>query len=736
MTSISADTHKYGYALKGTSTVLFRDRALRNAAYFFLPDWSGGKYFSPGNGRLALRRAARRDMVGNGRDGARGLPPPCRADLRHLRGDAGRGASHAELRLLGGPTFLFAFTSDDFDIYHVNDRMKERGWRFNGLQYPNALHMAVTRPQTQPGVAEAFAADLADAVAYAREHAGEPAASAAIYGGVPGGHDARGRRASSHGHGADPRRAAGRPSREDAGGRSPEPSTPSPSTWARAAPRSGWCRSRGERPGGSTSRCRRAARPAARREQDAQEWWDLIAGAARRGLAGGASPPTASSPSPSPGSGRARVPVDERGLPVGALRHVAGRARPRPQSRAHRRARWPGSTPSARADLGPPQRRRPVARRRGPDQPPASSSSATGPRSARAARWYLEPVDYLAMRFTGRAAASPASMTAAWLTDNRRLDRLRRTTPRSCAWRHRRGEAAAAGADRLGDRTGARRRRRRSRAARGRAGRHRDARPARGGRRLAARSASTATHMAISTTGWISCPLRARRPTSATRWPACRGSAWPLPPREQPSTPPASASSGARAQVFDAEPPATYEDVLALAASAAPGSGGVVFTPWLAGKRSPVERPPARGGWHNLSLATTRSQLVRAVLEGVACNARWLHDAVERFAGDAPGPDPHRRRRRAVGPVVPDRRRRSRAADRTGGGPADAVLRGATLLAGAGLGAIALDDVRDWSRSIGSSSPDPATRETYDRLYSEFPGLYKAQRKMFARLNG
>ena len=47
--------------------------------------------------------------------------------------------------------------------------------------------MAVTRPQTQPGVAEAFDADLDDAVAYAREHAGEPAQSSAVYGGVSGG---------------------------------------------------------------------------------------------------------------------------------------------------------------------------------------------------------------------------------------------------------------------------------------------------------------------------------------------------------------------------------------------------------------------------------------------------------------------------------------------------------------------------------------------------------------------
>jgi hypothetical protein len=88
---------------------------------------------------------------------------------------------------MGTPTFCFSFTSDDFDIYHVNDFMRTRGWRFNGQQYPNSIHMAVTRPQTQPGVADAFAADLDDAVQYAREHKDETPKSGSIYGGIPGG---------------------------------------------------------------------------------------------------------------------------------------------------------------------------------------------------------------------------------------------------------------------------------------------------------------------------------------------------------------------------------------------------------------------------------------------------------------------------------------------------------------------------------------------------------------------
>jgi glutamate/tyrosine decarboxylase-like PLP-dependent enzyme len=187
VTTISADTHKYGYALKGTSVLSFRDKALRNAQYFFLTDWSGGKYCSPGmegsrsGGLLASTWAA---MVSLGWDGYLGYARKI-FDTSFAMQDAVR--SHPELRILGQPTFLFSFTSDEFDVYHVNDFMRQRGWRFNGQQYPNALHMAVTRPQTQPGVVERFAADLDDAIAYAHEHAAEAPMSGAIYGGVAGG---------------------------------------------------------------------------------------------------------------------------------------------------------------------------------------------------------------------------------------------------------------------------------------------------------------------------------------------------------------------------------------------------------------------------------------------------------------------------------------------------------------------------------------------------------------------
>jgi sphinganine-1-phosphate aldolase len=165
----------------------FADKALRNDQYFYRTDWSGGKYCSPGmdgsrsGGLLAATWAA---MVHLGRSGYRRYAERIFATSAAMQ-EAVR--EHRSLRLMGKPTFLFSFTSDEFEIYLVNDFLRLRGWRMNGQQYPNALHMAVTRPQTQPGVVERWQGDLADAVDYAQEHRDEPAKSGAIYGGVAGG---------------------------------------------------------------------------------------------------------------------------------------------------------------------------------------------------------------------------------------------------------------------------------------------------------------------------------------------------------------------------------------------------------------------------------------------------------------------------------------------------------------------------------------------------------------------
>lgn len=183
VTTISADTHKYGYGPKGTSVLLFRDKSLRRHQYYVRSDWKGGMYVSPGIGGSrsgGLIAATWAVMVALGRQGYLEKARRIFETAFALQTEIGK---HPELRLMGQPTFCLSFTSDEFDIYHVNDFMKRRGWRFNGQQFPSAIHMCVTGPQTQAGVVERFAADLAEAVAYAKNPDQPIPHSGALYGG-------------------------------------------------------------------------------------------------------------------------------------------------------------------------------------------------------------------------------------------------------------------------------------------------------------------------------------------------------------------------------------------------------------------------------------------------------------------------------------------------------------------------------------------------------------------------
>lgn len=184
-----------------------------------------------------------------------------------------------------------------------------------------------------------------------------------------------------------------------------------------------------------------------------------------------------------------------------------------------------------------------------------------------------------------------------------------------------------------------------------------------------------------------------------------------------------------------AVPAGVYGRIDAAAGSSPPGSGGVIFTPWLNGERTPVEDHRLRGGWHNLSLRTTRAELVRAVLEGVAFNSRWLLRTVERFTGKAfpslnfvGGGAQSEVWCRILADVLD---RPIRQVDN----PVHANTRGAALLAGIALRRTAPDDVAKTVRITQTFAPDRAVRATYDELYREFRNLHKKTRGIYARLN-
>ena len=183
VTSISADTHKYGYALKGSSVLLYRDKDLRKRQYFTYPDWPGGLYVSPGfagsrsGGILASTWAA---LVATGESGYIAAADAIMRTATTIKEGI---RAMPELEVIGDPLFLVAFKpAADLDIYLINDSLIAQGWRMIALQYPPALHFCVTRPNTAPGLAEAFLEALRSGVAYATENKGKKARSGAVYG--------------------------------------------------------------------------------------------------------------------------------------------------------------------------------------------------------------------------------------------------------------------------------------------------------------------------------------------------------------------------------------------------------------------------------------------------------------------------------------------------------------------------------------------------------------------------
>jgi sphinganine-1-phosphate aldolase len=182
VTSMSADTHKFGYAAKGTSVVLYRGAELRWHQYFTATEWPGGLYFSPtlaGSRPGGLSAACWAAMVATGEDGyleATGRVLETGAAIRDGI------AAIPQLRVLGDPLWVVAFASDTVDVYRVLERMTRRGWSLNGLHRPAAVHLCVTLRHTRPGVAERFLADLRASVAEALSQPTDDRGLAPVYG--------------------------------------------------------------------------------------------------------------------------------------------------------------------------------------------------------------------------------------------------------------------------------------------------------------------------------------------------------------------------------------------------------------------------------------------------------------------------------------------------------------------------------------------------------------------------
>jgi xylulokinase len=358
------------------------------------------------------------------------------------------------------------------------------------------------------------------------------------------------------------------------------------------------------------------------------------------------------------------------------------------------------------------------------------------PQAYRAASVFLEPKDWLNLRLTGRAVASFDSIALHWVTDNRDPARIRYDPallrlagiaagklPELVAATDIVGPLLPGPAAALGVPAGL---------------------PVVAGtpdlHSAAIGSGATRdfqAHLYVGTSSWLTCHVPFKK-TDLLRNIASLPSAIPgryVVADEQETAGAALAFLRDRVLFPGGAPPGAYREFDRMAAAAPPGSGGVIFTPWLYGERTPVEDRFVRAGFHNLSLSTTRDELVRSVFEGVALNTRWLLGAVERFTGRRLEPI------RFIGGGARSAVWCQIFADVLGraieqvADPVNANARGAGMLAAVALGDLTFDEIPDRVRVDRSYRPDPAAARLYAMLFDEFVGLYRRNHRAHARLN-
>ncbi len=344
---------------------------------------------------------------------------------------------------------------------------------------------------------------------------------------------------------------------------------------------------------------------------------------------------------------------------------------------------------------------------------------------------FLEPVDYLNFRLTGKSSASFDSIAAHWVTDNRTIDDVHyddRLLEMTGLERTKLPDLVPPGST-VGTVT---------REAAGELGLPPGLPVVTGSGDVhsavfgSGAVADFAAHLYIGTSSWISghVPFKKTAPTSnVASIPAALAGRYLIADEHE--------TAGACLTFLrdNMGIVSTFDEMNALVDSVPAGSGRVLFTPWLNGERSPVDDHTVRGGFHNLSLATTRAQLVRAVYEGVAYNSRWLFQAVEKFAGRTIpslafiGGGANSDQWAQIHADVVGRPIRQVAE------PMLANVRGAGLCTLLALDRISVANIPQMVTVARTYEPDPSTAPEYDLLFDEFVTLYKQTKGIFKRLN-
>ncbi|MCX7650434.1 MAG: FGGY-family carbohydrate kinase [Flavobacteriales bacterium] len=355
---------------------------------------------------------------------------------------------------------------------------------------------------------------------------------------------------------------------------------------------------------------------------------------------------------------------------------------------------------------------------------------------------FLEPVDYLNFRLTGRRCASFDSITVHWLTDNRRADAVvyhegliratgldARKLPELVATGRWIGTVSTQAAAELGIPTTA------------------QVLTACGDIHSAAVGSGATQdwipHFYIGTSSWL-IPHVPRKITDLQNnigaLPAALPGRYILANEQE--------AAGKCLQflrdnvLFDQDslshgeaPTEFYKKLDETAVQSPAGSEGLIFFPWLNGERTPYEDHHMRGGFFNLHLRHRRCHILRSVLEGVALNARLILEALQKHA-------PHRIERVHM----------------IGGGAQSALwcritadvmhvrvlqiaqsqqcnTRGAAILALLAAGLIPRENLEKWAPVENVWDPDPANVKIYQKSFEVFKRYYSCNKKFWKQLN-
>jgi xylulokinase len=355
---------------------------------------------------------------------------------------------------------------------------------------------------------------------------------------------------------------------------------------------------------------------------------------------------------------------------------------------------------------------------------------------------FLEPKDYLNLKFTGRFTATYDSIACTWITDNRDANNIKYddTLLRVAGVEREKFPDLCASTDVVGpllpelcERFGLRR----------------DVVVIGGSPDLhsAAVGAGTtrdfSSHLYVGTSSWIACHVPRKMTDIAHNMAALPAG---IPGRyillnEQETA--GACLSQLRDHVFFADdalsnghkPDDVYKLFDRVAGSAPAGSGRLIFLPWLYGERTPVEDAMLRGAFFNYSLSTERSHLVRSVLEGIAYNSRWLLTHVENFIGHELS------ELRFIGggaksdlwcqiyanvlgrPILRVRQ------------PLLANIRGVALLAFVARGLLRVQDIESLVAIEKRFEPEVQHAGVYSELYGVFLSLHRQNKAIFSRLN-